>query len=195
MDVLPPVALWQLSSGPRQCLPRHGAQVIALTPKAFNVLHYLVTHPDRLVPKDALLDAVWPETAISDAVVRIAIGEVRRALGDMAQAPRFIATVHRRGYRFLASVTVADPPEPAPSEAPLRRAAPASSLQETLLSPPALPALQEEADTWRCAVCQYPQGRAARFCVACGAPHVEICRACGQAVSMPVAFCPGCGTG
>src|SRR5262249_41810496 len=82
----------------------HGTQRIALTPKAFDVLHYLVTHPDRLVSKDTLLDAVWPVTAISDVVVRIAIGELRRALGDTAQAPRFIATVHRRGYRFVAPV-------------------------------------------------------------------------------------------
>jgi DNA-binding winged helix-turn-helix (wHTH) protein len=89
------------------CLWR-GTQPIPLTPKAFDVLHYLVTHADRLVTKDMLLDAVWPETVITDAVVRIAIGELRRALGDTAQAPRFIATVHRRGYRFLAPVTVAD---------------------------------------------------------------------------------------
>jgi DNA-binding winged helix-turn-helix (wHTH) protein len=95
------------------CLWR-GAQAITLMPKAFDVLLYLVTHADRLVSKDTLLDAVWPETAISDTVVRIAIGELRRALGDTAQAPRFIATIHRRGYRFLASVTVADPPESAP---------------------------------------------------------------------------------
>ena len=94
------------------CLWR-GAQAIAPTPKAFAVLHYLVTHPDRLVTKDTLLDAVWPETAISDTVVHIAIGELRRVLGDMAQAPRFIAKVHRRGYRFLAPVTMADPPAPA----------------------------------------------------------------------------------
>jgi DNA-binding winged helix-turn-helix (wHTH) protein len=85
------------------CLWR-GTQPIALTPKAFDVLQYLVTHADRLVTKDTLLDAVWPETAISDVVVRIAIGELRRALGDTAQAPRFIATVHRRGYRFVAPV-------------------------------------------------------------------------------------------
>jgi DNA-binding winged helix-turn-helix (wHTH) protein len=65
----------------------HGAQAIVLTPKAFDVLHYLVTHPDRLVSKDTLLDAVWPETAISHTVVRIAIGDLRRALGDTAQAP------------------------------------------------------------------------------------------------------------
>src|SRR5438132_6961668 len=90
------------------CLWR-GTQPVALTPKAFDVLHYLVTHPDRLVTKDTLLDAVWPETAVSDAVVRIAIGELRRALGDTAQAPRFIVTVHRRGYRFVAPVVA--PPE------------------------------------------------------------------------------------
>ena len=85
------------------CLWRE-AQVIALTPKAFDVLHYLVTHADHLVTKDTLLDAVWPETAVSDVVVRMAIGELRQVLGDTAQAPRYIATVHRRGYRFVAPV-------------------------------------------------------------------------------------------
>src|SRR5919199_5445162 len=103
------------------CLWR-GAQAIALTPKAFDVLHYLVRHADHLVSKDTLLDAVWPETAVSDAVIRIAIGELRRALGDTAQAARFIATVHRRGYRFLAPVTEAMPPDtasPVPPTPPL----------------------------------------------------------------------------
>src|SRR5215510_2196929 len=99
------------------CLWR-GTQPIALTPKAFDVLHYLVTHPDQLVTKDTLLDAVWPETAISDAVVRIAIGELRRALGDTAQAPRFIATVHRRGYRFVAPVAEYTEPSQAPGAPP-----------------------------------------------------------------------------
>jgi DNA-binding winged helix-turn-helix (wHTH) protein len=80
-------------------------QALALPPKAFDVLHYLVTHPDRLVTKDELLDAVWPQTAVSDGVVRMAIGVLRKALGDMAQTPRYIATVPRRGYRFLAPVT------------------------------------------------------------------------------------------
>src|ERR671923_744392 len=105
------------------CLWR-GTQPIALTPKAFAVLHYLVTHPDRLITKDTLLDAVWPETAVSDAVVRIAIGELRPGLGDTAQAPRDIATVPRRGYRFLAPLTLAvspdavSPAHPAPTLVP-----------------------------------------------------------------------------
>src|SRR5262249_52734918 len=99
------------------CLWR-GTQPIALTPKAFDVLHYLVTHPDRLVTKDALLDAVWPETAVSDAVVRIAIGELRRALGDTVQVSRYIATVQRRGYRFVAPVVASPEAAPGPPGAP-----------------------------------------------------------------------------
>jgi class 3 adenylate cyclase/DNA-binding winged helix-turn-helix (wHTH) protein len=99
------------------CLWR-GTQPIALTPKAFAVLHYLVTHPDRLVTKDTLLDAVWPETAVSDAVVRIAIGELRRALGDTARACRYIATVQRRGYRFVAPVVEHTEAVPGPTGAP-----------------------------------------------------------------------------
>jgi DNA-binding winged helix-turn-helix (wHTH) protein len=88
----------------------HGAAAVPLAPKAFDVLYYLVTHADRLVSKDELLDAVWPETAVNDTVVRITIGKVRRALGDTAQTPQFIATVRRRGYRFLAVVSQAAPP-------------------------------------------------------------------------------------
>jgi class 3 adenylate cyclase/predicted ATPase len=99
------------------CLWR-GTQPIALTPKAFDVLHYFVTHPDRLVTKDTLLDAVWPETAVSEAVVRIAIGELRRALGDTVQTPRFIATVPRRGYRFVAPVVEYAATVPGPTDAP-----------------------------------------------------------------------------
>src|SRR5215813_11093983 len=85
----------------------HGTEVVALSPKAFDVLHYLVQHPNRVVTKDELLDAVWPETAVTDAVVRVAIAALRKALDDTVP-PRLIATVPRRGYRFLAPVTVAD---------------------------------------------------------------------------------------
>src|SRR6266516_4287988 len=94
------------------------AQAIALPPKVFAVLHYLVTHPDRLVPKDELLDAVWPEPAVTDAVLRVAIGALRKVLGDPAQTPRFIATVPRRGYRFLAPVEEYTGVEPVPVPVP-----------------------------------------------------------------------------
>src|SRR5215510_14206977 len=128
------------------CLWR-GTQSIALTPKAFDVLYYLITHSDRLVTKDTLLDAVWPETAISDAVVRIAIGELRRALSDTAQAPRFIATVHRRGYRFVAPVAeyteeAPGPASPVPPPAAPPQDAPAVPLRARVVpSPGALASL------------------------------------------------------
>jgi class 3 adenylate cyclase/DNA-binding winged helix-turn-helix (wHTH) protein len=165
-----------------------GTQPVALTPKAFDVLHYLVTHPDRLVTKDTLLDAVWPETAISDAVVRIAIGELRRALGDTAQAPQFIATVHRRGYRFVAPVAehteeVSGPASPVPLAAP----------QTPLVAPPSAVV---PPGTWvrACPRCQQGNPAAAQLCTACTAPLAVRCPTCGQDSQPDAAFCQACAT-
>lgn len=77
---------------------------VALTPKAFGVLHYLAARAGRLIPKRELLDSLWPGVFVGDAVLKSTIREVRRALGDTPQAPRFIETAHRRGYRFIAAV-------------------------------------------------------------------------------------------
>ena len=117
------------------CLWR-GAEVIALPPKAFDLLHYFVRHPDRVVTKDELLDAVWPQTAVTEAVVRVTIGLLRKVLGDTAQTPQFIATVARRGYRFLAPVNVVHPPETVPAEAPQQPAAPTPRSPEAVLPTP-----------------------------------------------------------
>jgi len=89
-----------------------------------------------VVTKDELLDAVWPQTAVSDAVVRVTIGFLRKVLGDSAQTPQFIATVARRGYRFLAPVTVVHPPEMVHAEAPQQRVAPTPHSPEAVLSTP-----------------------------------------------------------
>src|SRR5215467_9445284 len=83
-----------------------GSQALPLTTKALRVLGLLMVHAGQLVSKDALFQAVWPEAAVSDGVLSNCIGELRKALGETAQAPLFIQTVHRRGYRFLAPVTV-----------------------------------------------------------------------------------------
>jgi class 3 adenylate cyclase/DNA-binding winged helix-turn-helix (wHTH) protein/tetratricopeptide (TPR) repeat protein len=170
-----------------------GAEPLALPPKVFDVLYYLVTHSDRLVTKAELLDTIWPNTTVTDAVVRVAIGTLRQALGDTRHPFRVIATVPRRGYRFLTPVTVVHPPDLAPAGGLLRRATPAPPLQEAGLSAPAMPAHQEEGDPWRCARCHRLLSRTARFCVACGTPVVETCQACGQVVPLPATFCPGCG--
>ncbi len=89
-----------------QRLWREGNE-IPLRQKTFAVLRYLVEHPDQLATKEALLDAVWPETYVSDVVLTVCIRELRRALGDERKTPRFIATVHGRGYRFIAAVSAA----------------------------------------------------------------------------------------
>jgi predicted ATPase/DNA-binding winged helix-turn-helix (wHTH) protein len=83
-----------------------GKDAIHLTNKAFAVLRYLVEHPAQLVRKEALLEAVWSDTFVSDAALTVCIRELRQALGDDARAPVFIETVRGRGYRFLAPVTV-----------------------------------------------------------------------------------------
>src|SRR5262245_53766653 len=170
-----------------------GTEPLALPPKVFDVLYYLVTHSDQLVTKAELLDTIWPNTTVTDSVVRVAIGTLRKALGDIRHPFHFIATVPRRGYRFLTPVTVVHPPELSPPGAPLRRATPAPPPQEAGLSATAMPTHQEEGDPWRCARCHRPLSRTARFCVACGAPVAETCPACGQVVPLPATFCPGCG--
>ncbi len=85
-------------------LLRHD-MAIALRPKTWAVLVYLAERPGMLVAKDALLDAVWPETAVTPDTLNKSIGELRAALDDNSQAPRFIETVHRRGFRFIAKIS------------------------------------------------------------------------------------------
>ena len=85
----------------RGCLLLHGREV-ALRPKTFAVLLYLAENSGRLVSKDDLFAAVWPNLAITDDALVQSIGELRRALGD--DGPRLIKTVPRRGYRFEADV-------------------------------------------------------------------------------------------
>jgi len=84
-----------------QCLWREEVR-INLTPKVFAVLRYLVDHPGRLVTQDELLQGVWPETYVQPEILRKYVLELRKVLGDDPKAPRFIETLPKRGYRFLA---------------------------------------------------------------------------------------------
>ena len=84
---------------------QRGKQTIFLTPKALNVLRYLVEHAGQLVTKDALWRAVWPGVSVTDATLSVCMSKVRKALGDDSKTPRYIETVHRLGYRFIAPVS------------------------------------------------------------------------------------------
>jgi len=83
---------------------------IPLRPKSFAVLHYLLEHPARLITKDELLDAVWPETAVTDAVLKVSIMELREVLHDDPKQPRYIETAHRSGYRCIAEIKMNNTP-------------------------------------------------------------------------------------
>src|SRR5256885_953985 len=86
-----------------------GGVPVALTPKAFDVLHHLAARPQRLVTKDELLSAVWPDVIVSDASIKVCVREIRKALDDDARTPNYIETVHRRGYRFIAATSDKEP--------------------------------------------------------------------------------------
>jgi len=83
------------------------SQELALTPKAMVLLEYLITHPDELLSRDRLLDAVWGwDYPAGIRAVDARIAELRRVLGDDPAQPRYIETVQGQGYRFVGSVEV-----------------------------------------------------------------------------------------
>ena len=87
---------------PNALLLRDG-KAVALAPRPFAVLCALARRPGSLLTKPALLDEVWGHRFVSDSVLKTAVSEVRSALDDHPRQPRFIETVARRGYRFIAS--------------------------------------------------------------------------------------------
>ena len=82
---------------------------IALAPTPFAVLCALVRHSGSLLTKNALLDEVWGHQFVSESVLKTVISELRTVLEDDARQPRFIETVSRRGYRFIAPTIAATP--------------------------------------------------------------------------------------
>jgi DNA-binding winged helix-turn-helix (wHTH) protein len=87
---------------------------IHLSPKAFDVLQVLLEARPTVVPKADLHDRIWPGTYVVDANLSVLVGEIRRALADSAQTPRYIRTVHKLGYAFCGEAAeAADPARPA----------------------------------------------------------------------------------
>jgi len=106
---------------------------IFLTPKAFDLLVYLVQNPNRLVSKEELLQAVWQDTFVEAGNLTQYISHLRKALGDNAEDARWIVTIARKGYQFAGDVVFSDEAGPA------RQAAGQVSVSEGLLTdaPPA----------------------------------------------------------
>lgn len=94
-------------------------KAIHLTPKVMGVLVCLAEHAGNPVSKEELLQTVWPDTFVTDDVLKGAISELRRAFGDDAREPRIIQTIPKRGYRLIAAVEPVAP-QPAPAWPALR---------------------------------------------------------------------------
>lgn len=78
--------------------------LLPLMPKAYDLLIYLVTNPGRLVEKDELMSAVWPDTIVEENNLTQNISSIRKVLGERHKENRFIATIPGRGYKFVADV-------------------------------------------------------------------------------------------
>jgi DNA-binding winged helix-turn-helix (wHTH) protein len=81
-----------------------GKQEVRLTGKASAVLRLLVARDGQVVTKGELFAAVWPETVVSDAALTSCIQELRKALKDDPRQPRYLKTIHRRGFQFVRSL-------------------------------------------------------------------------------------------
>src|SRR4029077_10488179 len=79
-----------------------GDEVVPLRGKTLAVLEYLAARPGRLVTKDELLREVWPEVHVSEDVLVGCVHELRQVFGDTRSTARFVETVYRRGYRWIA---------------------------------------------------------------------------------------------
>lgn len=95
---------YELDTGRYQL--RRNSRTVHVEPRALDLLCYLVHHRDRAVPKTELLDQVWGDRFVSEAALTTGLRTARLAIGDTGNQQRMIRTLHRRGYQFVAEVTL-----------------------------------------------------------------------------------------
>jgi DNA-binding winged helix-turn-helix (wHTH) protein/predicted ATPase len=111
-----------------------GTETVPLQPRPLAVLSYLAAQPGAVVGRDELIARLWEGTHVTKAVLKVAVRAIREALGDAVDAPRYIETVGREGYRFIGSgEPAAAPIQPGPAaEAMIGRAADLARLHAAL---------------------------------------------------------------
>lgn len=87
-----------------------GDESVATEPQVFSLLVCLIERRDRVVSKDELIDRIWDGRIVSDATLSSRISAARHAVGDSGAGQKFIRTLPRRGFRFVAAVTTVDGP-------------------------------------------------------------------------------------
>jgi len=90
-----------------------GGECSRLEPKVMDVLAHLAGHPHQVLFREEILEAVWPDSFVAEAALSRCISELRRALHDDVKSPRYIETVHKRGYRVVAEVSDLESPDAA----------------------------------------------------------------------------------
>jgi class 3 adenylate cyclase/predicted ATPase/DNA-binding winged helix-turn-helix (wHTH) protein len=163
---------------------RRAGALVAIEPKAFTVLAYLIAHRDRVVTKAELLDQCWSGIFVSDMALTRCLARVRQAVGDDGPEQRIIKTIRGHGYRFVAALatpgtTPAHPALPEPSH-------PHSAAE---VQPPPLPS----GAPLPCPQCQTINKAARLFCAACGHALAPPCPQCGFRNDPSDRFCGGCG--
>lgn len=116
--------------------------VKTLTPRAFDLLIFFIEHRGRVIEKRELLEEVWKGAYVTDNALTKVVKELRRALGDEADAPQYIETVPRRGYRFISEVHIIESeneaaPLPDQAQAQESEIAPSASELATRATPDA----------------------------------------------------------
>jgi TolB-like protein/DNA-binding winged helix-turn-helix (wHTH) protein/Flp pilus assembly protein TadD len=140
----------QFALDSRKRMLSHADSLVALTPKAFDVLLFLVQNPNRLVTKEELLQAVWGDTFVEEGNLTQYISHLRKALEDNSEDTRLIVTIARKGYQFTADVAVgeaADTPKQIAVQVPVT----ASSRADTrsLAELPPIEVVPKAAKSWR----------------------------------------------
>jgi DNA-binding winged helix-turn-helix (wHTH) protein/tetratricopeptide (TPR) repeat protein len=110
---------FRLDASKRLLLRRDGGPV-ALTPKVLDTLLYLVEHGGKVLTKEELMEAVWPDTVVEENNLNQSISALRRVLGEKRGEHRYVVTVPGRGYRFVAEVRLAAPTTRAASTATVK---------------------------------------------------------------------------
>jgi len=102
MEPTPPLIFGSFRLDPQQRKLWRGDQPVDLQPKPLAVLQYLIEHPNRVVTKEELLKQVWAGVYVTKTALRVCIHAIREALGEEVDAPHYLETVGREGYRFIA---------------------------------------------------------------------------------------------
>src|SRR5580765_8696213 len=100
-----------LEVGQQRLLRLEAGEGVPLSGKAFDTLLYLVEHAGEMLDKDVLLGAIWPGVIVEENSLTQIVSTLRQLLGEARGENRYIATVARKGYRFVAKVTRRDEPE------------------------------------------------------------------------------------